>query len=71
MRLRHQPVEIGEAAKDSSYIAMVGDVISKIRHWRRIDWRDPNGIDSKRYKMIEALIDPRKVANSIPITILK
>jgi hypothetical protein len=71
MRFRNQPVEIGEAAEDSSYIAIIGNVISKIRHWRRIDGRNPNDIDSERYKMVQALNDSRKVANSISITILK
>jgi hypothetical protein len=71
MRLGDQSVEIREVPEDPRHIAIICDVISKIGHGRRINWRNPDSIDAKGYNMIQAPNNPWKIADSIPIAILK
>jgi hypothetical protein len=71
MRLGNQSVEIREAPEDPRHIAIICDVISKIRHGRRINRRNPDSVDAKGYNMIQAPNNPREIADSIPIAILK
>ena len=71
MRLGDQSVEIREVPEDPRHIAIIRDVISKIRHGRRINRRNPDRVDAKGYNMIQAPNNPRKIADSIPIAILK
>jgi hypothetical protein len=53
------------------HIAIICDVISKIRHGRTINRRNPYSVDAKGYNMIQAPNNPRKITDSIPIAILK
>jgi hypothetical protein len=71
MRLGDQSVEIREVPEDPRHIAIICDVISKIRHGRRINRRNPDSVDAKGYNMIQAPNNPREIADSIPIAILK
>src|SRR5580704_18024817 len=71
MRLGDQPVEIRKIAEDRSNVAIIRNVISEIRHRRRINRRNPNRIDAKSHHMVEALNDSRKIADSIAVGILK
>ena len=71
MRLGDQPVEIRKTAKDRGYIAIICNVISKIRHGRRINWRNPNRVDAKTHNMVKALNNSWEIANSIAVGILK
>ena len=51
-----QLVEIGQGAKDAVHIAVVRDVIPKIRHRRGVERRNPHGLNAQGGQVIE----PRK-----------
>ena len=69
--LIHELVEVGKGAEDGMNSFVVGDVISKVRHWRRIDGRYPDTFDSKPLQVIEPTNDPLQVADAITIAVLK
>ena len=46
--LRHQRVEVGERPEDGIDVAVVRDVVAEVGHRRRIERREPDGIDTER-----------------------
>ena len=71
MRLGDQSVQIREVPEDPRHIAIICDVKSKIRDGGRINRRNPDSVDAKGHNIIQSSNDPRKIADSIPIAILK
>ena len=69
--LRDQSVEIRKIAEDRRNVAIIRNVISEIRHRRRVNRRNPNRIDAETHNMVEALNDSRKIPDSISVGILK
>jgi hypothetical protein len=61
MRLGDQSVEIREVPEDARHIAIICDVISKIRHGQRINRRNPDSVDAMGYNMTQAPNNPRKI----------
>ena len=57
MRLGDQPVEVGERAEDRIDAAVIGDVVAEIGHRRRIDRREPDGVDAEPGEVVEPLAD--------------
>jgi len=46
--LLHQRVEVVERAEPGIDIDVVTDIVAEIAHWRRVDWREPDGVDVER-----------------------
>src|ERR1700723_4623285 len=65
MRRGNQSVKIREVPEAPRHIAIICDVISKIRHGRRINRRNPDSVDAKGDNMIQAPNSPRKIADAI------
>ena len=66
-----QAIEVFHGAEDRIDAAIIGDIVSKIGHRRRIDRRDPDGVDAKLHQIVEPLQDPVQIANAVAIAVLK
>jgi hypothetical protein len=67
VRLRHQPVEIGERAEQRINLARIGHVVAEILHRRAEERRDPDRVDAKRGHVIELLDDAGQIAPAIAV----
>jgi len=66
-----EPVEIGKRAKDRINVAVVGNVITKIRHWGREDGRNPQRVDAEVNQIVQPCKDAGQVANAVIVRVLK
>ncbi len=71
MRLGHQRVEIGKRAEQRIDIAIIGNVVAHIRHWRGEEGRKPDSIDTERSDVWQALGHAGKIAIAVACRILK
>jgi hypothetical protein len=71
MGLRKQIVEIVERAEARIDAAIIGDVIAEISHRRRVDGRDPDGVDAEADQIVEPPLDPLEVAYAVTVRVLK
>jgi hypothetical protein len=71
VRFLHQQVEIGERAERRRDVAIVGDVVTEIRHGGRIDRRDPQRAHPQPREVIEALADTVQVAFAVAVTVVE
>ena len=66
-----QPVEIRERPEDRRYVAIVGDVVAEISHWRGVEGRDPHRIDAQPPKVVEATSNTLQVAYAVSVAVLE
>src|SRR3982074_2075551 len=71
MNLRKQAIEVLHRPEDRIDAAIVSDIISEIRHGRRVDRRKPDRVDAKLHQIIQAPRNSVQVTNAVAITILK
>jgi hypothetical protein len=45
---------------------VVGDVVAEVGHRRRVERREPHGVDAEPVEMIEVLLDAGQVAGRAP-----
>ena len=69
--LGDQLVQIGEAAEERVDAAIIGDVVAVIGHGRRIDRRDPDGVDAEPSEVIEAARDAGEIADTVAVGVLE
>ena len=48
-----QGIEVGQGTEERIDIAVVGDVVAEVRHRRRVERRDPDGVDTQRDQIVE------------------
>ena len=73
MRFVDEPVEVGLRTEQRIHALVVADVVAEVQARRRVDRRQPDGIDPEavRAKMIEVLDDPGQVADAVAIRVRK
>src|ERR1035441_2520510 len=71
MNLCQQAVEILHRSKDRIDAAIIQHIVAKIGHGRRVDRRDPDGVNPKPHKVIKPLKNPFQIANPIAVAVLK
>jgi hypothetical protein len=71
VRCRQQPVEILQRAKKRVDRAVVGYVITKVVHRRRVDRREPDRADIQTFDIIQTLQNAWQVANAVAVAVLK
>src|SRR5579863_5436306 len=71
MRRLKQVIEILHGAEDGIDAAVVGDVVSKVGHGRRIDGGDPYRIDAEIDEIVEAIANAPQIADAVAVTVLK
>jgi hypothetical protein len=71
MGLRQQAVEVCQRPEPWIDVAIVGDVIAEINHWRRVNWRDPDRVDPKADKVIKPTFYSSEVAYAVVVGVLK
>src|ERR1017187_7831235 len=71
MNLCQQAVEILHRSKDRIDAAIIRHIVAKIGHRRRVDRRDPDGVNPKSHKVIKTPKNPIQIADPIAVTVLK
>ena len=71
MDLGDQLVEIGERAEDRVDVGVIGNVVAEVGHRRRIDRRQPDGIDAEPLQVVEPRKNSRQVANAVAVRVLE
>src|SRR5579884_1286542 len=71
MGLLKQGVQVLQGPEERMHIGIVGNVIAKIGHRRRIDGREPDGVDAEPAQVIELAGDSRQISHAIAIAIEK
>ena len=69
MDIVQQGVEFRHGAEDRVDIGIVADIVAEIRHRRRIDRRNPDGIDAQPLKIIELLTNATEVTDAIAVAV--
>jgi hypothetical protein len=69
--LRQQLIKIRERAEYRIDPDIVGHVVAKVNHRRRIDRRKPKGGDSETGDIIETPYDAGQIPDSVAVTVLK
>jgi hypothetical protein len=64
-------IEIGERAVARINRAIIGDVVTAVRHRRAIERGDPDRIDPERGDVIEARQQAREIADAVSVAIAK
>ena len=65
-----QPVKIGQRAKQGMDIAVIGDIVAKVVHRRRVDRRKPDGADVEALEIVQPLADAGQVADAVAVAVL-
>src|SRR5258707_13929654 len=71
MNLREQAIEVLHRSENWINPAIVRNVVSEIRHGRRVDRRKPDRVDAQLHQVIKALQNSVQITNAVAITILK
>jgi hypothetical protein len=69
--LGDQVVEVLERAVLRVDVLVVGDVVAEVDLRRRIDGREPDGVDAESLQVVEPLGDAVQVADAVAVRILK
>ena len=67
----HQRIEIGHRTEHRVDAGVIGDVIAEIRHRRRKDRRQPDGVDPQRLQIRQSLDDPPDITDPVRIGVLE
>src|SRR5215831_6207485 len=72
MGLLQQPIKGCQIPEERINTQVISDIIATIRHWRRIEGREPECINAQHLaQVIQALDDSGQITNPISIAILK
>src|SRR5215468_4296517 len=71
MRVGQKRIEIIETAENWIDIGVVADIVAEIRHWRRIDRRNPNGVHAEPLQIVEFAPNADEVTNAITVAVHK
>ena len=69
VRVREQPVEIGERAEERVDVAVIGDVVAEVFHWRGEERRDPDAGDAEPGEVVEALANAFEIAAAVAVRV--
>lgn len=64
-----QLVEVREGTKEPIDVGVVRHVIAEVGHRRRIEGREPDGVDPEPGQVVQTSGDTRKVADAIPVRV--
>jgi hypothetical protein len=67
--LLHEPIGVGKRAEDRIDVRVVAYVIAEVRHRRRVEGREPEGVDAQIHEMVEAGGDSGQVAHPVPVRV--
>ena len=71
VRFSDKVVEVRKCPEHRIDIAVIGDVVAKVRHGRRVERRQPDGVDAEPHKIVEPRDHAREVADAVIIRILE
>ncbi len=69
VRRGHEGVEVIKRPEHRVDIGVVGDVVSEVGHRRRIERRDPDGVDAQPGQVVEPRGDPLQVTDPVAVRI--
>ena len=67
VRVRDQRVGVRERAEDRLDVAVVADVVARVRHRRRVERADPHRVDAQLAQVRQAGADPGQVADAVAV----
>ena len=71
MGFTNETVESLQIAEDGVYVAIITDIVSEIRHRRRENRRQPNGVDSEPLQVVKLLTNALEISDTIGISVGK
>jgi hypothetical protein len=73
MALLDQLIEIGQRPEDGIDRRVIHDVVAAVKHGRRVDRGEPDGVDAERIRpageMVQVLDEPRDIADPIAVRV--
>ena len=68
-----QPIEVGQRPEDGIDRRVIRDVVAAVEHGRRVDRREPDGVDAERIgpagEMVQVVDEPREVADPVAVRV--
>src|SRR5215475_11150959 len=71
MRVGQKRIEIIQGTKDRIDVGVVADIVAEIRHWRRIDRRNPDGVHAEPLQIVESAPNADEITNAIAVAVHK
>src|SRR5262245_52715811 len=71
MRLVNEPIEVGQGAELRIDVAVVADVVAEIDPRRRVEWCQPDDVDTEIHQVLQSLCDAVEVPNAITVAVLE
>jgi hypothetical protein len=71
MGLGHELIKVFEGAEERVDTRIVRDIVAKVSHGGRKDWREPERIDPQPLEVIESTGNASQITNAIAITVHK
>src|SRR5215510_5802124 len=71
MRVGQKRIEIIQDTKDRIDVGVVADIVAEIRHWRRIDRRNPDGVHAEPLQIVESAPNADQITNAIAVAVHK
>ena len=71
MGLVQQGVQVLKGPEERMNIGVIRNVIAKIGHGRRVDWREPDRVNAEPAQVIQPAGDTREISHPIAIAIEK
>ena len=69
--LRQQALEVSRRSEDGIDATVVADVISTVRHWRRINRSYPNGIHAQPAQVVQSTANTLEITDAVAIAVLE
>src|ERR1035441_1048219 len=71
MNLLKQAIEIFHRSKQRIDAAIIRHIVTKIGHGRRVDRRDPDGINAELDQVVKVLKNPLQIADAVAVSVLE
>src|SRR5215475_10452155 len=71
VRVGQKRIEIIETAENWIDVGVVADIVAEIRHWRRINRRNPDGVHAEPLQIVEFAPNADQITNAIAVAVHK
>jgi len=71
VRLSEQFIKICQAPKDGGNVGVIGDIIAKVGHRRKVKGRYPEGINTEPAQVVQTAHNTRQIADTVTVTVFE
>ena len=64
-----EPIQVVSGPEERMHVGVVRDVVAEIRHGRREDGRNPDGLDAKPLQIVQAAQDADQITRAVAIAV--